>query len=101
MNWQIRNENMLWTDSIDVARDFVLVARGDSSHTIIIGVGMYEEVRDARDMTKDFLGACPHVRSRYASLKLWIVLMDVDGINGRSLMKECYGPPVLTSLTIL
>lgn len=62
-NWQVPDEGMLWMDSIDYARDFVIGVGGESIRAIIIGYEVYDEVRDGRDMAEDFLAACPNVSS--------------------------------------
>lgn len=61
--WRVPSENVLWTENIDVAHDFVLRSGGESLHTIIIGDNRYGEVENAREMVPDFLNACPNVRS--------------------------------------
>jgi len=61
--WNVPTENMLWTDDINIAHDFVLRAGGEFLHTIIIGKKMYCRGRDRTEMVGDFLRACPNVRS--------------------------------------
>jgi len=41
--WKKRKGPMLWTKDLRVARRFVLAGGGRSLHTIIVGIGMYNE----------------------------------------------------------
>lgn len=61
--WKVPREGVLWTDSIDVAHDFVLGTAGESLRAIFIGDGMYDELRNGRDLVDNFVDACPNVRS--------------------------------------
>jgi len=61
--WKVPNTSMLWTDSMDIAHQFVSGGGGEYLDTIIVGEEMYNEERNGGDMVYDFLRACPNVRS--------------------------------------
>lgn len=63
------SELSLWTDSIVIAHDFVSRGGGSSLHTIAIGDGMDNEVRNGRSTVGDFRKACPNVHSPSAADK--------------------------------
>jgi len=62
-NWNVPDKNLLWTDSIDIAHDFVLKAGGESFRTLIIGKEMYNRERDGTNLIGNFLRSCPNVSS--------------------------------------
>lgn len=61
--WKLRAEPHLWTNNIDVARQYVSSGGGESLRTLVVGIGMYVGRSANARLVDDFRKYCPHITS--------------------------------------
>lgn len=80
-HWKVRSGPMLHTDDIRVVHDFIWRASGESLHTIIVRIGIYDEEQHGTQLMDDFRRACPNVWSLSVAEDrgLWVTKFAADG----------------------
>lgn len=61
--YKLRKVSHLWTNSIDVARRFILAGAGNPLQMLIVASGMYKDGPDGEHLVHEFARNCPHMTS--------------------------------------